>query len=77
MSEHPDRERCGFLIQHSDHVLTDRSGAYRVSKDGQSNIIGAAFFADIDSASDEAFEEFMTTALKADFPHPFLVDVDD
>jgi hypothetical protein len=66
-------ERCGFLIQHSDSVFTDRPGACRVSKDGLSNIIGETFFAEIDAASDEAFEEFMSAAVRPDFPHPFMV----
>ncbi len=74
MAQHPDRERCGYLIQHSDSLSTDRPGAYRVSKDGQSNIIGAEFFEDLDADSDEAFAEFMGAALRGDFPHPFMVE---
>ena len=74
--QQPDRERCGYLIQHSAGIFTDSLGAVRISKDGRSNIIGESFFADIDADSDEAFEEFAATALEPDFPHPFLVDVD-
>lgn len=66
--------RCGFLVQHGLSVFTDLPGAYRVSRDGESNIIGEAFFDDINAAGDEAFVEFMTAALRPDFPHPFMFD---
>jgi len=66
--------RCGFLIERSASVLADRPGVYRVSKDGQSNIIGGRFFDEINADSDEAFEEFMAAAVRLDFPHPFMVD---
>ena len=66
--------RCGFLIEHSASFIIGRPGAYRVSKDGQSNIIGEAFFNDVSVGSDEEFEEFMTAALRLDFPHPFAME---
>lgn len=66
--------RRGFLIERSANVVAGQPGAYRVSKDGQSNIIAARLFDEINADSDEAFEEFMTAALRPDFPHPFMVD---
>lgn len=66
--------RCGFQIEHSLNLLPDRPGAYRVYKGGQSNIIGEKFFDEINSDSDHAFVEFMTAALRPDFPHPFAME---
>lgn len=54
-------------------MLPGKLGAYRVSKGGAANIIGEGFFDDINGDTDAAFEEFMTTALRPDFPHPFMV----
>jgi len=72
--EQPDRERCGYRIQYADSIYADRPGMVRISKDGQSNIIGAALFAEIEAGSDTAFEEFAATALRPDFPHPFAIE---
>lgn len=77
MTTSADRVRCGYRIQHSDNLFTDRMGAYRVSKGDRSNIFGAGFFEDIDASfDDEAFAGFMGRALELDFPHPFMIDVD-
>jgi hypothetical protein len=67
-------ERCGFLIQRADFVLPGHAGAVRVSKDGLSNFISCRFFDDINADTDEAFVAFMSTAIRPDFPHPFMVD---
>ncbi len=66
--------RCGFLVEYSSSVFTDQPGAYRVSKDGQSNIFGEAFIKNMIGAGDAVFEQFMTMALKPDFPHPFAME---
>lgn len=66
--------RCGFQIEPSLNLLPDCPGAYRVSRGGQSNIIGAKFFDEINGDSDHAFTEFMTAALRPDFPHPFAME---
>ena len=66
-------ERCGFLIEHSISVFLGAPSAYRVSRDGAANIVGEDFFDDINGGTDAAFEEFMTAALRSDFPHPFMV----
>jgi hypothetical protein len=70
----PDRERCGIRIQYSESVFDGRPGAYRVSKDGRSNIIDEATWdalaLDADSR-DSAFEEVMNTVLSPNVAHPF------
>lgn len=71
-----DRERCGFLIEYSASIYTNRPGVYLISKGGESNIIGGRLFESFDATSDELFEEFATTALRPDFPHPFAIDED-
>lgn len=65
--------RCGFRVEHSTSMFRGEPGAYRVSKDGAANIIGEDFFDDINGGTDAAFEEFMTIALRPDFPHPYMV----
>lgn len=66
--------RCGFLIERSADTLPGRPRVYRVSRNGQSNIISEGFFDTINADSDAAFEEFMAAAIRPDFPHPYMVD---
>lgn len=74
MSKLAKFERCGYLIEYSAHAIHGQPGAYRVSKDGQSNIFGEEFAKSLISANNATFEQFMTMALKPDFPHPFAME---
>lgn len=65
-------ERCGFRCVYGASFAADQPGAYKVSRGDSSNIIGATFFENLWQDTDAAFSEFMSTAVRDDFPHPFM-----
>lgn len=56
----PDRTRCGYLIKHSEHYLTDEPGMYRLSRDGWFCYQTPAEMAELDSLSDGDFEALLS-----------------
>lgn len=60
----PDRERCGYLIEHYPHPLDKTGFFYQVSRDGSAVTFSSDLFEEIDGLDDEGF----AAALALRFP---------